>query len=77
MSRLERLYAPPEIGAPGKRAAARVRRDLMRRPSPSHEVSLVMGTESVTPGGPWVRCVGRPSTQCPPWGPWCRIRPAP
>ena len=29
MSRLERLYAPPEIGAPGKRAAARVRRDLI------------------------------------------------
>ena len=29
MSRLERLYAPPEIGAPGKRAAAGVRRDLI------------------------------------------------
>jgi phospholipid/cholesterol/gamma-HCH transport system substrate-binding protein len=29
MSRLERLYAPPEIGAPGKRAAVRVRRDLL------------------------------------------------
>ena len=29
MSRLERLYAPPEIGAPGRRAAAGVRRDLI------------------------------------------------
>jgi phospholipid/cholesterol/gamma-HCH transport system substrate-binding protein len=29
MSRLERLYAPPEIGAPGKRAAAGRRRDLL------------------------------------------------
>lgn len=29
MSRLERLYAPPEIGAPGKRAAAQVKRDLI------------------------------------------------
>lgn len=29
MSRLERLYAPPEVGAPGKRAAAGVRRDLI------------------------------------------------
>jgi len=28
MSRLERLYSPPEIGAPGKRAATGVRRDL-------------------------------------------------
>jgi phospholipid/cholesterol/gamma-HCH transport system substrate-binding protein len=29
MSRLERLYSPPEIGAPGKRAASGVRRDLV------------------------------------------------
>ena len=29
MSRLERLYAPPEIGAPGRRAAIGVRRDLV------------------------------------------------
>jgi phospholipid/cholesterol/gamma-HCH transport system substrate-binding protein len=29
MSRLERLYSPPEIGAPGKRAAAGRRRDLV------------------------------------------------
>ena len=29
MSRLERLYSPPEIGAPGKRAARGTRRDLM------------------------------------------------
>ena len=29
MSRLERLYSPPEIGAPGKRTADRHRRDLM------------------------------------------------
>jgi len=29
MSRLERLYAPPEIGAPGRRAAVGVRRDLI------------------------------------------------
>jgi phospholipid/cholesterol/gamma-HCH transport system substrate-binding protein len=28
MNRLERLYSPPEIGAPGKRAAVGVRRDL-------------------------------------------------
>ena len=28
MSRLERLYSPPEIGAPGKREARRSRRDL-------------------------------------------------
>lgn len=29
MSRLERLYSPPEIGAPGKRAATGRRRDLL------------------------------------------------
>lgn len=29
MSRLERLYSPPEIGAPGKRQAAGRRRDLL------------------------------------------------
>ncbi|MGA7983533.1 MAG: MlaD family protein [Chromatiaceae bacterium] len=29
MSRLERLYTPPEIGAPGKRAARSRRRDLL------------------------------------------------
>ncbi len=29
MSRLERLYSPPEIGAPGKREARRRRRDLL------------------------------------------------
>jgi phospholipid/cholesterol/gamma-HCH transport system substrate-binding protein len=29
MSRLERLYSPPEIGAPGKREAHRRRRDLL------------------------------------------------
>jgi phospholipid/cholesterol/gamma-HCH transport system substrate-binding protein len=29
MSRLERLYSPPEIGAPGKRAARSRRRDLL------------------------------------------------
>lgn len=29
MSRLERLYSPPEVGAPGKRAARGQRRDLL------------------------------------------------